>query len=308
MTQLRTFRMVAETLNFTRAAERLRINQSAVSHHIKSLETELGEPLFIRTKRGVRLSGAGKTALEYVERILGDVDALAERVSGRGQQPAGRVRAAAATQAFVHLFAPFFESFMREHPLVELTFRTTSSTEQTVADIVDGSADVGFASMPVYSPSLQATALFEDELVLVVGRRHRLAGTPSAPVEALARERFIMFERGASLRRAAERFFAEAGIAPELALESNDTFFIKWMVEHRMGVSLLPAWAVRDEVAAGRLAQLAVEGHRLRRSVKMISLGRFQPAATRRFLEFILDRKEELQALALPSRDDDAVV
>jgi DNA-binding transcriptional LysR family regulator len=308
MTQLRTFRMVAETLNFTRAAERLRINQSAVSHHIKSLETELGEPLFIRTKRGVRLSAAGKTALEYVERILGDVDALRERVSGRGQQPAGRVRAAAATQAFVHLFAPFFEDFMREHPLIELTFRTTSTTEQTVADIVDGSADVGFASMPVYSPNLQATALFEDELVLVVGRRHRLAGKRSAPVEQLARERFIMFERGASLRRAAERFFAEAGIQPELALESNDTFFIKWMVEHRMGVSLLPAWAVRDEVGAGRLAQLAVEGHRLRRSVKMISLGRFQPAATRRFLEFILDRKAELQALALPSPDDDAVV
>ena len=300
--------MVAETLNFTRAAERLRINQSAVSHHIKSLETELGEPLFIRTKRGVRLSAAGKVALEYVERILGDVDALRERVSGRGQQPSGRVRAAAATQAFVHLFAPFFEAFMREHPLIELTFRTTSSTEQTVADIVDGSADVGFASMPVYSPNLQATALFEDELLLVVGRRHRLAGARSAPVAELARERFIMFERGASLRRASERFFAEAGIEPELALESNDTFFIKWMVEHRMGVSLLPAWAVREEVSAGRLAQLAIEGHRLRRSVKMISLGRFQPAATRRFLEFILDRKAELQALALSSRDDDAVV
>lgn len=303
MTQLRTFRMVAETLNFTRAAERLHVNQSAVSHHIKALETELGEPLFIRTKRGVKLSEAGKTALAYVERILDEAEALRERIAGREHAPVGRVRAAAATQAFVYLFAPFFEAFMLEHPAIELTFRTTASTEQTVADIVNGSADVGFASMPVYSPNLQATSLFDDELVVVVGRGHRFAAEPTVDVTAIAGERFILFERGASLRRAAERFFAEVGIEPTLALESNDTFFIKWMVEHGMGISLLPPWAVRDEVAAGRLAQLRVAGHRLRRAVKMISLGRFQPAATRRFIEFILERKAQLQALA-QSLDD----
>src|SRR5215210_6600257 len=99
--QLRTFRVVAETLNFTRAAERLNLTQSAVSHQIKSLETELGEPLFIRAKRGVKLSEAGKVALEYTERMLDEADALRERVSGREHSPVGRVRAAAATQAFV---------------------------------------------------------------------------------------------------------------------------------------------------------------------------------------------------------------
>ncbi|MBK6425352.1 MAG: LysR family transcriptional regulator [Blastocatellia bacterium] len=74
---MRTFHTVAETLNFTRAAERLHINQSAVSHQIKALETELGEPLFIRAKRGVTLSHAGRIALEYVKRILGESEACA---------------------------------------------------------------------------------------------------------------------------------------------------------------------------------------------------------------------------------------
>src|SRR4051794_30673390 len=150
--QLRTFKMVAETLNFTRAAERLNLTQSAVSHQIKALEAELGEPLFIRAKRGVKLSQAGKAALDLVQQILNDADALKERISGRENAPTGRVRAAAATQAFVHLFASIFESFMRQFEGVELTFRTTVSTEQTVADILDGTADVGFASIPVYSP------------------------------------------------------------------------------------------------------------------------------------------------------------
>ncbi|HYE65426.1 MAG TPA: LysR family transcriptional regulator [Pyrinomonadaceae bacterium] len=304
--QLRTFRVVAETLNFTRAAERLNLTQSAVSHQIKALETELGEPLFIRAKRGVKLSPAGKIALEYTERILDDAQALSERVSGREHSPAGRVRAAAATQAFVHLFATLFESFMRAHPNVELSFRTTASTDQTVTDILNGAADVGFASMPVYSPALQVTELFEDELVLIVGRSHALAKRDEAAIEDVKRERWILFERGASIRRATEDFFERFGIRPDLALESNDTYFIKLMVEHGLGISLLPVWAVRDEVAAEKLARLRIKGHRLRRSVAMVSLGRFQPSPTRAFLAFILRHKDQLQLMARLSDESDA--
>jgi LysR family cyn operon transcriptional activator len=298
MSQLRSFRIVAETLNFTRAAERLNLTQAAVSHQIKALETELGEPLFIRAKRGVRLSQAGEIALEYVERILDETETMRERVSGRERALSGRVRAAAATQAFVHLFAPLFEQFMRAHPSVALSFRTTASTEQTVGDILNGAADVGFASLPIHSPALQVTELFEDELVLVVGRAHALAGRPAATVEEIGRERLIMFERGASIRRTTEDFLKRAEIAPEFALESNDTYFIKLMVEHGLGVSFLPSWAVGEETAAGRLAALRVEGHSLRRAVAMLSLGRFQPSPARAFLAFVQRHRGALQAAA----------
>src|ERR1051325_8059553 len=98
MSQLRTFRAVAETLNSTRAAERLNLTQSAVSHQIKALETELGEPLFIRAKRGVILTAAGKVALEYAVRILDEAEEMKEKVAGREKALTGRVRVAAATQ------------------------------------------------------------------------------------------------------------------------------------------------------------------------------------------------------------------
>ncbi len=299
MSQLRTFRAVAETLNFTRAAERLHLTQSAVSHQIKALEEELGEPLFIRAKRGVKLSQAGKASLEYVERILDDAEALRESVAGRERSLVGRVRAAAATQAFVHLFAPLFESFMRAHAGIELSFRTTVSTEQTVADILNGAADVGFASLAVYSPALQVTKLFDDELMLIVGQEHRLAGKKSVTIADIERERLILFERGASIRRATDQFFDDIGVRPDLALESNDTYFIKLMVERGMGISLLPLWAVREEVEAGRLAQLRISGHKLRRSVAMVSLGKFQPSPTRAFLAFMLRHKAKVQAMAV---------
>jgi DNA-binding transcriptional LysR family regulator len=299
ISQLRTFHTVAETLNFTRAAERLHLTQSAVSHQIKALETELGEPLFIRAKGGVRLSEAGKTALRHADRVLDAVDALRDRVSGSERPPAGRVRAAAATQAFVHLFVPLFESFMRQYPGVEVSFRTTVSTDQTLADILNGAADVGFASLPVYSPSLQVTEIFEDELVVVVGHAHPLAGRTEVDIDDIRNQRLVLFERGASIRRATDQFFGSVGIMPEMALESNDTYFIKLMVERGIGISLLPAWAVRDEVAWGWLARMKIKGHRLRRSVGLVSLGRFQATATRAFLDFVLSRKDDLQRMAL---------
>ncbi|MDQ3805659.1 MAG: LysR family transcriptional regulator [Acidobacteriota bacterium] len=300
LSQLRTFREVAESLSFTRASQKLNLTQSAVSHQIKALEHELGEPLFIRAKRGVKLSDAGRLALEYAARILEEADALRERISGRDHEPRGRVRAAAATQAFVHLFAPLFESFVREHPGIELSFRTTVSTEQTVADITGGAADVGFASLPVYSPALQVTELFEDELVLVAGPQHRFAGRGEVPTGELRRERFVLFEQGASIRRATDAFFKRVELNPDLALESNDTFFIKLMVEHGLGLSLLPSWAVREETASGRLARLRIEGHRLARSVAVVALGRFQPSPTRAFINYILERRAQLQELARP--------
>lgn len=290
--------MVAETLNFTRAAERLNLTQSAVSHQIKALEEDLGEPLFIRAKRGCRLSAAGKAALEYVDRILEVSDEMRERISGRSSSPVGRVRAAAATQAFVHLFAGLFESFMRAHPGIELSFRTTVSTEQTVADILNGAADVGFASLAIYSPTLQVNKLFDDELLLVVGQKHALASRAEATVEDIQRERLILFERGASIRRSTDQFFNQVGVSPDLALESNDTYFIKLMVEQGLGISLLPAWAVRDEVAEGRLSCLRISGHQLRRSVSMVSLGKVQSSPARVFSEFILSQKAHLQAIA----------
>jgi DNA-binding transcriptional LysR family regulator len=301
MSQLRSFRVVAETLNFTRAAERLNLTQAAVSHQIRALETELGEPLFIRARRGVQLSPAGRVVLEYAARILDDAEAMRESLAGRGRKLSGRVRAAAATQAFSHLFAPLCEAFMREHPQVELSFRTTASTEQTVSDILDGAADVGFGALAPHSPALQVTELFEDELLLVVSPTHALARRQTATAEEIGRERLIVFESGTSIRRTTDDFLKRSGARPAFALESNDTQFIKLMVGRGAGVAFLPSWAVADELQAGRLSALGVEGHALRRSVSVLALARAQTVSTRAFLDFVLARREELQSAARPS-------
>ena len=188
---------------------------------------------------------------------------------------------------------------MRAHPGVEVSFRTTASTDQTLSDLQNGGADVGFASLPVYSPALPVAELFEDELVVVVGHTHRFAGRPSVGVEDFKGERLILFERGNSIRRSTDAFFHKVGIEPRTALESNDTAFIKLMVERGLGLSLLPAWAVRDEVSLGWLAQLTPQGapppphrgHRLPGEVPAL--------AHPRLLDFMLENRARLQAMAV---------
>ena len=296
--QLRTFCEIAETLNFTKASEKLHLTQSAVSHQMKSLEDELGVSLFIRAKRGVQLTDAGRTALEHAKRILTEVEDMREHLAGREKAVAGRVRVGAATQALVYLFAPLFEEFMDVHEAVELVFRTTATTEQTVDDILSGVADVGFASMAVYSPNLKVVELFNDELILVVSKKHPLASRTEVSSDELRNERWILFERGASIRRATDAFFKTEQIEPEMALESNDTYFVKLMIERGLGVALMPAWTVKQETAAGKLAQLSIKSKELRRTVAMVSLKGTPSTPIVAFTDFMLERKQQLQLAA----------
>ena len=150
----------------------------------------------------------------------------------------------------------------------------------------------------MFAPSLQVTPLFEDRLVLVTVPDHPLASRELVGATDVAKERFILFERGASIRAATDAFFAQAGLAPSAVLESNDTFFIKLMVKQGVGVSLLPAWAVREEVEAGTLCGIPVNGDSLRRVVQLVTTGRALSSAARAFVDFTVERRGELQTIA----------
>lgn len=296
--QLRTLVATAELLNFTKASETLNLTQSAISHQIKALEEELGTPLFIRASRGVKLTDAGRLAYQHAKKIIAESENMLQSVAHREKALVGTVRVAAATQALVYLFAPLFEEFMDLHPSVELVFRTTTTTEQTVTGILDGAIDVGFASLAVYSPGLALTPIFEDELVLAVGKKHRFAGKRIVKVDDIRDERWILFERGASIRRATDAFFKEAGMVPEKALESNDTYFIKLMIERGLGIALMPGWSVKEEVATGELARLRIKDHPLKRSVSMGSLKGSKSAAIDAFIRFMSENKNVLRKKA----------
>ena len=87
-----------------------------------------------------------------------------------------------------------------------------------------------------------------------------------------------------------------------MALESNDTFFVKLMIERGLGISLMPSWTVKQEMKDGKLAQIRLKSHELRRTVAMVSLKGSSSAPIRAFLDFVLEQKEQLQVAALEGR------
>ena len=178
LSQLRTFRVVAETLNFTRAAERLGLTQSAVSHQIKSLETELGEPLFIRAKRGVKLSQAGPGGARAREppprRGRGAARArgrparpLRPGACGRRGDPGLRPSVRAALRG-LHARAPGSRASR---------FRTTVEHRPDRRRHPERRGRRGLrVAARLLARACRSTELFEDELLLVVGHAHPLAG------------------------------------------------------------------------------------------------------------------------------------
>lgn len=298
--QLEILRVIAETRNFTRAGERLGLTQSAVSQQIKALEAETGEPLLVRTSKRVEVSRAGELVLSHAERIFNEVEALRAAFKGSETLAASRLRVAMATQALVHLFGPIYSKFIRRYPQVELSFRTTANTNETIKQVRSNVADVGFASLPIHSRELAVKSLFEDELVLVVSKHHKLANTDSVEAESLTSERFILYEQSVSVRQVTDAFFEEVNVEPIIVVESNDTDFILQMVTEGIGISFMPAWAVTEGLRQDSVRTLRVARHHLFRSVAIFYLKSNPAAAVRAFLSFLIEHQEEIQRRAQP--------
>lgn len=291
--QLEAFVAIAETGSFTAAAERVSLTQSTVSQQIKALEEELGEALFVRGGRGARLTDAGEHLLPRARIILDALDEIASAFKVLGRPARGRLRVGAASMATAYLFAPLYERFIATHPNIQLLVRSTTTTEETIRQVVSGEIDVGFIAVPASNNSLVVEVVATDEVVLVVGSAHPWADRTSIDPLELDGQPMVAFERGMSHRRTMDNLFAEIGVAPRIVSETNDPQMVKSLIEIGLGIALIPRWAVAREVAAGRLQVLTLGSHRLVRDVNMIYLKR-HTTSVRTFTDFCRQFKSSI--------------
>ncbi len=283
--QFEAFVAIAETGSFTAAGERVGLTQSTVSQQIKALEEELGEALFVRGGRGVRLTDAGEHLLPKARLILDALDEIGATFKNSGRTTRGRLRVGAASMATAYLFAPLYERFIATHPAIQLLVRSTATTEETLRQVVSGEIDVGFIAVPVSNASLVVEVVTTDEVVLVVGPAHPWSGRSSVDPLELDGQPMVAFERGMSHRRTMDTLFAEIGVLPRIVSETNDPQMVKSLIEIGLGIALIPKWAVAREVATGRLHVLTLGSHRLERDVNMIYLKR-HTSSVRAFTDF----------------------
>ncbi|MCO1338675.1 LysR family transcriptional regulator [Kocuria polaris] len=243
--QLRYVLAVAETRNFTRAAQRCFVVQSALSRQIKALEGELGLQLFARSSRRVELTQAGaaflpaaRAALEAADRAVADASAAAGRL--RGTLTIGVIPTVTALNVPAALGA-----FREAHPDVRISLRVGGSDE-FMADVAAGSLDVALLGLSESLPPrrVASAVLARERLVAVVPSDHRLAARRRLGLGDLADEPFVDFPAGAPGRIPSDAAFAAAGVRREVAYEAAGLDMMLGLVQQGLAVALLAAGAV----------------------------------------------------------------
>jgi DNA-binding transcriptional LysR family regulator len=213
---LRYFVAVAEERHFGRAAERLHIAQPPLSQQIRRFEAELGEPLLYRTTRSVELSPAGAVLLERAREILAAVDSAVDdaRRAARGEY--GRL-AIGFTGSSTYAMLPSLAVALREAlPGVVLDLRGELLTPAQVAQLVDGTLDLGLLRPPVHQRDLCTEVLRSEPLIAVLPETHRLAESDTVPLEQLESEPFVTYPSHfrSVLHDAVEDACAAHGLSP----------------------------------------------------------------------------------------------
>jgi DNA-binding transcriptional LysR family regulator len=253
------FLTVAERRSVSEAAGVLYVTQPALTTRIKNLERELGVDLFVRTPRGMRLTAEGRAFRSHAQRAVQSLAEGRELLRELREGRVGELLVGAAPAISTYVLPLVLRRFQAAFPQVHLIVRTGHS-EEILEMVLREQAHVGLVrELP--HPATTSTPLYEDEIVLVVHPEHRFAQEPSIPVRELAGERLILFDRTSSYFVLTSAFFREAGVVPRGVMELDNVDATKKMVEHGLGIAFLPYTAIRGELAAGTLREVAIDGY-----------------------------------------------
>jgi DNA-binding transcriptional LysR family regulator len=262
--QLSYFVAVAEEQQFTRAAVRVSVAQPAVSHQIRRLEAELGEALFHRDPRAVRLTNAGQELLPHARAAIAAVEHGRDAVASlrgllRGTLKIGVVRAPIDRRLFAVL-----GDFHRAHPAVEIIL-TEEHNERLHEALVRGDTDaalIGVTGEPL-PPPIRARVIASEPLVLGVHPDHPLARRATVTLRQLRAYPLITLTPGSGLRTVLESACRKAGFTPRITAETDELDSLVELAVEGLGVALLPRSAIAE--GESRLAVLELSRPRLQR-------------------------------------------
>jgi DNA-binding transcriptional LysR family regulator len=284
--ELQVFLMVAKEGSFSRAAERLYRTQPAVSLAIRKLEDSLGQPLFVRGARPVRMTDAGTLLREYAERLIN----LRDEVKKSLMELEGLKRcelAQGVNESSIHALLPALAQFRELHPGVQVRVHRMFSRD-IPHEVVNYRLDLGAVSFVPREAQLQATEILKDELTLVVPPKHVLAKKREVDIEELAKETFIAHIVESPFRRKVIELFARHRTPLNMPIEMPTIESIKRFVQMGMGVAIVPRMCVTWEIEHGWLKELKIRQLSIPRHLYIISRrGARLPHAATEFMRIL---------------------
>jgi DNA-binding transcriptional LysR family regulator len=277
--QLEAFVEVAQHQSFSKAAGALFLTQPSVTARIQTLERELGESLFERNGRGVRLSDVGSSFLPYAQRVLKDLQEGRDAVEGLRSLQIGALRLGSAFTVSTYVLPKILKTYHERFPAVEISVKTGRS-EEVLRLVLGDEVQAGLVRAVVH-PDVETVHLYEDEVVLVTNSKHPFAASGEARLEDVGRQPLILFDKGSSYHDLVQGLFRQGGVVPWTAMELDSMDATKKMVEEGLGIAMLPRVSVEREIKLGVLAEIKLrDAENPRRRIALIYRRNRRPSRT----------------------------
>ena len=265
--QLRYFEALTRHAHFGRAAEACAISQPALSGQIRELEETLGEALFERGPRQVRITGFGEEFALRVRDILRAVDELEGLARASRERLLGRLRIGVIPTVAPYLLPALIRDLTREHSELDINVRETQ-TAKLIAELSEGRLDAAIVALPVSQPSFEEVPLFREEFLLVRPREDE--GKPAPSVGALREMRLLLLEEGHCFRDQALAFCEMHAARPREVLDASSLSTLVQMVGAGIGVTLIPEMALAVETRSAEVSVARFETPTPTRTIGMI--------------------------------------
>jgi LysR family hydrogen peroxide-inducible transcriptional activator len=240
--QLRYLVAVADSHSFTAASELCHVTQPTMSHQIKKLEEELGEPLLQRRRKGAYLTPLGERIYLHAREVMKSVESVQLAASAFSHRIQGLLKIGVIPTIAPYFLPELLRLSQKRYPGIDFQV-TEEPTEHLLTAIVSGALDLAILSPPIAGDKAETHDLFEDEFLLAVSARHRLAKARAITVSALRDEPMILMNDEHCLRGQTLSFCRGVGFTPKVFIQSSQLDTVLAMVETGQGISLVPAMA-----------------------------------------------------------------
>jgi DNA-binding transcriptional LysR family regulator len=284
---LRLFATVVQEGGFTRAADKLRLSQPAISKSLNELERQLDVNLIDRTGRSIRLTAAGQTLYARARELFG-VESAAERELRelRGLNR-GMLRIAASTTIATYMLPPVLGRFHLRHPNVRIQ-TTSANTRAVLRMLLEFRVDVALVEGPVSDQGVVVEPWRDDELIVIAHPDHPLRSFSTVTPRDLTGHVVLVREPGSGTRVVTERALALHGVRLTNTMRVGGTEAIKQAVAAGLGLAIVSKAAAADQLTLGRVAMLSVEGLVMKRTLAQIKLQGRASTPPARELELLL--------------------
>ena len=263
--QLRAFAALARTGSFTIAAKELFLSQSAVSHSMKALETDVGCRLFDRVGKKVLLTQAGEALLHHTEKILQEMAAARAGLEQLGKWGVGRLRIGASPTACQYVLPSVLREFKESFPKCRINIEP-GDTLDAIESVRNNRIDLAITLEPRNEDQFEFHPLFTDELAFLVGAMHPWARQGHVVRNEIPKQSYVLYNKNSYTFRMVRDYFHQEDMVLNSVIELGSMEAIKELVKLGLGVGILAPWIAQKELREKSLIALPLGRRKMKRN------------------------------------------